>query len=294
MNQLKDKSALEGPPSALREVVLIEQGQEYQAVELVNTSDGLLASNSMTDYESALKSARQQGVARAYALGVNASFCADLQRMNFEIQCQLVLRRHDLLAATLPGDLKLRPFGLRSLASLGRKIRNRIIEMDLDEPFFELSAGLWNCRERTSSTVLRRTVEDLQQRVFRPAHSALVLRRQAGSSIDAFVVFDEYKDTKGNSILRLLDYWTSKNSRRSMIWLMGELSVWALAVGFDGIETFLVQGSEAEQAFIASGGLGKKAVFPVYGRSLDEQLTAIPTSFDLRATDLCLGNLGRS
>ena len=278
----------------LRSVGVMHDGKEKRAVELVSSDRKGHATIPCDLYGPLLEHAKQSGVAWAYGVGHNNEVCRDLECLNFEERFQLVLRRQYLGLTALHGHLKAGKFGLRQVASMGRQIRKRLFEMDLDQNWLTLAESVFASRQASTSFALTRAATDLHRRFAIEDYGFLVLRRRTGEGIDAYVVFEEYEDTKGRLVLRLLDFWTIKASRRSLIWLMGELAVWALAVGVDIIETFVIKGSETEQAVLASGAVRNKGVYPVYTRTLGEREMPESSGSDLRAADFSLGDLGRT
>ena len=73
---------------------------------------------------------------------------------------------------------------------------------------------------------------------------------------------------------------------------MGEISLWALAVGFDVVDTILVQGSTEEKVFMALGGLRKKESTPVWVKTAATAQAIDFSQANLRASDFAVPGFG--
>lgn len=253
--------------SGLRPVTLLNHGQPIKAAQLVPCPRARPVSltTEADVYRPMLSDITARGFALAYGLGGTAEFCRCLERLDFKEEFSLVCRRRYLAVNAVKGHVPFARFGLRRFARASRQLRDKLLEMELESEGFRLAANVFSLEKQGLSLACDRTEASLaaQFENQKETHGLLVFRRNAGQSINAYLIFDERVDAKGRRILRLLDYWTTPSRRRAMIWLFGELSVWALAMDFDILEAFSVKGSSAEQAFIASGGLRKKEVYPV-------------------------------
>ena len=280
----------------LRPVDVLDHGQRKKSLELVSSPPmpADTARNDLEFYGNLLQDAARRGYKCSYALGVKPEFSSLLERLGFESNLELVHRRIYLGVGALTGHVSTKRFGIRSIARVGRQIRNRMIEANLDSDGFRDAANVF---ERNSSGLefgLSRTQEELQERFCHLSGrwGLLFLRRKPGEPNDCYVIFREYQDEKGRLVMSIEDYWTPQNGRRSVVWLLGEISIWALALGFDVIDTKVTKGSIAEQAFLTSGGVRKKASFGIYFKSLDPNYVPDLSSADFRPSDFSVAHTG--
>ena len=241
-------------------------------------------------YGPLLDEAERQGSRSIFAVGATSEFCRSLEGLGFKENTELVRRRRYLGVRALTGHSKVRRFGMRGIARVSRQIRNRMIESSLGEDSFRSASVMFETLADRMDVAFNRPEEELMER-YRDSTDKwgiLFLRRKVGMANNSYVIFREHQDSKGREVLSLDDYWTSDFSYRSMLWLMGEISLWALGVGFDIIDNTALKGSYSDRCFIALGGIRKKETIYLYERCRPSEPMTDFSSGHIRSSDFSL------
>lgn len=184
---------------------------------------------------------------------------------------------YDLVGRHLPVSMGPRdkdegPSTVQRVAKLARRLRQKLIEVEPDDMWLGFAQRLFFQRAPDLDFALDRNAAHFRWRyrehpVRRYRFS--VLRRKAGTGLDAFVIWRIVEVAGGRRALQLVDHWTKVGERRSTAWLLGEMALLGVAEeGVDVIEAHAPAGSALEQAMVASGCILKRGHEPIYVRPL--------------------------
>lgn len=183
----------------------------------------------------------------------------------------------DLVGRQLPLSMGTRdpddaPGTVRRVAKLARRLRQKLIEVDPNDGWLNFAQRLFFQRTPDLDFALDRSAAQLGWRYRdhpRRRYRFSVLRRKAGTGLDAFVVWRIVESGPGRRALQLVDHWTRIGERRSTAWLLGEMALLGFAEeGVDAVEAHAPVGSALEQTLIASGCILKREQLPVFMKLL--------------------------
>jgi hypothetical protein len=281
-----------------RPIRLIRDGQFERSAQVLESSVGPL------EEEGELKLARAlldrlvaDDVSLAYAVPTSLRTAKVLGGLGFQHSFDVVVRNLYLGLGSVSSRLDeaaLTPF--RKLAKFARRLRLKLIEVDFDETWLAYAARLFAQRRPDLAFAVERSQDYLRWRYkAHPEHQyrLLVLRRNAGVGIDAFVVLRMIEARPGRMYIELVDHWTRIGERRWTAWLLGELALWSMAENADVIQAFAAAGSLLDQVLIGVGCIRKKASLPFMVKELappeeQEAHPVVASSVQLRASDLDL------
>lgn len=179
-----------------------------------------------------------------------------------------LVRAFDMVGRQLP--LSMGP--VRNLAKLARRLRQKLIEVSPDDAWLNAAQRLFSQRAPELDLALERSALKLAWR-YREHPSRRyrfsVLRRRAGTGLDAFVVWRVLDAEPKAPVLELVDHWTRLGERRSTAWLLGEMALLGMAEeGVDAVLAHAPTGSALEQTLIASGCLLRREAVTVLVKAL--------------------------
>jgi hypothetical protein len=182
---------------------------------------------------------------------------------------------------------------VRRVATLARRIRQKLIEVDFDDTWIAYAARLFDLKRSDISLGVDRSEEYLRSRYRRGdrEYRLLVLRRQAGVGIDGYAVVRLLEHEPGRTLIQLVDHFTKIGERRSTTWLLGEIALWGLAERASVVQAFAADGSVLEHVLIGAGCIRKPLTLPFMVRSLfpnEEGLKLPVDGVQLRASDLAI------
>lgn len=207
-----------------------------------------------------------------------------------------LLRAFDMVGRQLPLSMGTRdpdeaPGPVRKLAKLARRLRQKLIEVSPDDTWLNFAYRMFLQRAPELDFALERSAQRLAWRYREHPlrrYRFSVLRRKAGTGLDAFVVWRVVDAGPGSRVLELVDHWTRLGERRSTAWLLGEMALLGLAEeGVDAVLAHAPSGSPLEQTLIASGCILRREHVPVFVKALGTESGAWSSSpaLELRAGD---------
>lgn len=252
---------------------VLHRGQSTPGAELVA---GLGASSSLSHQERVallhhlLASLETDGVGVVYAGPSEALTVNLLEEGGLSAAIDLVGRH---LPVSMGGrDPDEGPGTVRRVAKLARRLRQKLLEVEPDGMWLGFAQRLFFQRAPDLDFALDRNAAHLEWRYRRHPfrrYRFSVLRRRAGTGLDAFVVWRIIESSSGKRTLQLVDHWTKIGERRSTAWLLGEMALLGLAEeGVDAIEAHAPSGSALEQALVASGCILKREQHTIFVKYL--------------------------
>jgi hypothetical protein len=194
--------------------------------------------------------------------------------------------------SSLLDEAALTPF--RKLAKFARRLRLKLLEVDFEESWLAYAARLFAQRRPDLALAVERSQDYLRWRYrAHPEHRyrLLVLRRNAGVGIDAFVIIRMIEARPGRMYVQLIDHWTRIGERRWTAWLLGEVALWSMAEKADVVQAFAAAGSMLDQVLISTGCIWKKSSLPFMFKSFagpEDVQRPSASAVQLRAGDIDL------
>lgn len=181
---------------------------------------------------------------------------------------------------------------LRRFAQEARRIRPKLVEVELDEAHQEIFERLYKEGDR-QGLGLEKTAAYWRWRYQRDpqrSYRALVYRQKAGGPIDAFALVRRHDSDKGRAVLHLDDHWTRSPGRRAHAKLLGDLAILAMTEEIDVLRCFAVAGSNTEQAMLGLGCIRKKVERVLVAKPLDPEAPELPSPFPAKDVGLTSGD----
>ncbi|MFO0728051.1 MAG: hypothetical protein U1E65_30000 [Myxococcota bacterium] len=272
---------------------LLVDGQVVQGAELISLPIGDVGVQLEEEVEMGrelLDRLREQGVRVVYAAGASQWPDAVLTRLGFKTPFEFVERTFYLGLGGISRRLDEHgPHPFRRFAEMARRIRQKLIEVEMDNHWLShLERVMEECTPQPRFCLRR----DASYFAFRyrnvPGHQyrLLVLRRQAGTGIDAFAIVETFVPEPGQLGVRLVDHFTRNEDRAGVTWLFGELVMWSLAERASVITGGTGHGTPLDQLFRRTGAIRRAWDAPFWIRALNDEAPPPLEDAELRAGDL--------
>jgi len=283
-------SSIERPAQRVRPVRLIIGGVPVAGAEFIQPPHSAAFEDAEVGRGLALiEGARGDGIQLLYASPGSPGSQAILERIGFERRFEVQHRHVYIGVGSLSKRLDAGLDPVRSFARYAVRMRQCLMEVEWSEGWLGQCAQLFARRRPHCDFAVDRDVEYLRTRYAAdPRYRLLVLRRRAGTGIDAFIVVRVHRYKGERQRLELIDHWTRERDKKAMAWLIGELAMWGMAERCDLIQAFAAVGSPLDQTLVAASALRKKDAAAFMVKRIDQ---AVDVGVDAERTQLRAGDL---
>jgi hypothetical protein len=276
-------------------VRLIRDGEHARGAQLIEPEDfrSVEPEQSLAIARDLVTRLAEERIEYAFAVVIGQRSRAMLEALGFEHSFDVQLRNLYLglgSVSTRLDETALNP--VRRLAKFARRLRLKLMEVPFEESWMAYAARLFAQRRPELAFAVERSQDYLRWRYrLHPEHKyrLLVLRRNAGTGIDAFAIARVYEARPGRKYVQLIDHWTRIGERRWTAWLLGEMALWGLAEHADVLQAFAPANSVLDQVLVSLGCIRKVATVPFLTKTLSGSAAPLlPGAVQLRAGDLDL------
>jgi hypothetical protein len=292
------RAVIEAEGSAVRAAIpseLVLHGRALPAAQLVRTAGqaeptSLEPAAALAVGTRLLDALRARGARAVYAVPSREWPERELEQLGLRPAFELCLRNFYLSMGALSGVLEERgPHPLRKVATFARRIRQKMVEVDLTEGWLGDAARVSAERQAGLGLAVVRDAAYLAWRYTATPHKyrMLVLRRAVGAGIDGYAIVEPLPADERGGCMRVVDHWSRSADRVGDSRFMFELALWFLSEHVSVVQALGVPGSALDGLFMRTGGFKKAWSGALWWRALDGA-TPMPSASAaaLRASDL--------